>query len=145
MKAASVLIIGLLFAIIGCDPINPDNPDGIIDKYKEFGTLDIFFTYRIQGIPVARIRKVDLSLAYTSDSLYRGWFFISRNVSDAVTKYRFYLMPGTYYYQATITCLCQGDSCSYSGFPGGQFGLRLDGGKVVVEKGKLTEVTTQFH
>jgi len=145
MKAAFYLMMGLLLMVYGCDPGGFGNTDVIIDKYKDLGTLDINFIYKIQGIPEDRIRKVDLSLAYTSDSLYHGLFFTSKNVSDEQSLYRFYLPPGTYYYQATIICLCQSDSCLWSKFPGGQFGLRMDGGKIEVKKGLATAVSTQFH
>ena len=145
MKAVLILIAGLFLALFACNKTETEITNEQADKYKGLGTLDINFVYRIQGVPADRLRKIDLSLAHTSDSLYRGWFFLSKNVSDAVTKYRFYLKPGIYYYQATITCLCAGDSCKWSGFPGGQYGLQMDGGKVSVVKDQLTEVTTQFH
>jgi hypothetical protein len=134
-----------MFIAFGCDPGGIGNTDVIIDQHKDLGTLDINFIYKIPGIPADRVRKVDLSLAYTADSLNHGQFFTSKNVSDAESLYRFYLPPGTYYYQATIICLCQSDSCLWSQFPGGQFGLRMDGGKVEVKKGLATVVSTQFH
>lgn len=145
MKIFYLLILSFLFIVFGCDPGNADNTDEINDLNKDLGTLDINFVYNVQGIPHDRIRRVDLSLARTSDSLYRGQFFLSRNVSDAITKYRFFLKPGIYYFQATITCLCQNDSCYWAEFPGGQFGMRMDGGKVTIIKEQQTEVTTQFH
>ena len=83
-------------------------------------------------------------MAYTEDSLNLGLFFTSTNVSDVVSKYQFFLPEGTYYYQATIMCLCALDSCKYSGF-NGQFGVRAAGNKVEVYKSQITEVTTQFH
>ena len=109
------------------------------------GILDIHFIFNIQGIPRDRIKRADLSLAYSADSMFRGEFFTATNVSDAIKKYRFYLPSGEYYYHATIICLAGGDSCKYSHFDGGQFGLRMDGGKIQVQANKLTEVTTQFH
>ena len=52
------------------------------------------FVCRVSGIPTTRVKKVQLSLAYTADYLYEGKFFIQANVSDAVTHYRFDLPPG---------------------------------------------------
>ncbi len=109
------------------------------------GILDIHFIFNIQGVPRDLIKRADLSLAHSADSMYRGQFFRATNVSDAISKYRFYLPAGEYYYHATIICLAGGDSCKYVHFEGGQFGLRMDGGKVVVLANQLTEVTTQFH
>ncbi len=114
-------------------------------KTDSVGILDIHFIYNVQGIASDKAKRADLSLAYNADSLYRGEFFRSTNVSDAVTKYRFYLPTGTYYYQATIICLGDENLCKYAKFPGGQYGLRMDGGKVEIEANKTTEITTQFH
>ncbi len=136
-----ILISGLL---VGCeDPgigVNPDQGK----ELDSTGILQIRFVYNIQGIPPGRVKRADLSLAYTADSMYRGEFFRATNVSDAKSNYRFYLPSGTYYYHATIICLAGGDSCKFSGF-GDQYGLRMDGGKVEVHPNQLTEVTTQFH
>jgi len=136
-----ILLIGMF---LSCDKIfpGPGEPE-IVDKIP-MGVLDMAFTYRVQGIPTNRLKKVDLCLATTADNLYMGVFFIQANVSDAVTHYRFELPPGEYFYYATVICLCEGDSCKYSGFSG-QNGLIAAGGKVSVEDGKITGFTTNFH
>lgn len=136
-----VLALGLT---LSCDKIQPGEGDDAITDQKTVGILDMAFTYRVQGIPPSRLKKVDLCLAYTADNLYNGIFFIQANVSDAVTHYRFELPPGDYFYYATVICLCAGDSCKYVGFPG-QNGHIAAGGKVTVEKGKINNYTTNFH
>ena len=107
--------------------------------------LDINFVYNIQGVPRSRIKRADLSLAYTADSMYQGKFFTATNVSDAVTKYRFYLPAGEYYYHATLICLAGGDSCRFCGFNDSLAGLMMDGGKAIIKGQQITEITTQFH
>ncbi|MCK5821829.1 MAG: hypothetical protein KAH17_08080 [Bacteroidales bacterium] len=145
MNIRLILAILLSFYLFGCDDKEFGETKDSEMKLDSSGILDIHFIYNIQGIPSGKIKRADLSLAYTADSMYRGEFFSAINVSDAISKYRFYLPPGTYYYHATIICLAGGDSCKYVQFDGGQFGLRMDGGKVELLANKTTEVTTQFH
>ena len=135
-----------LFCIsLGVSSCNPDPVVPVNSGAKEeLGTLNFSFIYQIPGLPDRRIKRVSLRMAYTEDSLNLGLFFTSTNVSDVVSKYQFFLPEGTYYYQATIMCLCALDSCKYSGF-NGQFGVRAAGNKVEVYKSQITEVTTQFH
>ena len=145
MKSINLRIVCILMigALLACDKIwPPDEP--VITNPKNTGILDMAFVYRAQGIPVSRVRKVDLCLAYTAEDLYKGKFFVQGNVSDAVTHYRFELPPGDYFYYATVICLCEGDSCKYVGFPG-QNGLIAAGGKVTVEEGIINSYTTAFH
>jgi hypothetical protein len=139
-----IAVILMIFAILSCDQISPDDSDPVIVDIKPMGTLDMAFVYRVQGVPVSRVKKVDLALAYTADNLYKGIFFVQANVSDAVTHYRFELPPGEYFYYATVICLCEGDSCKYAGFSG-QNGLIAAGGKVTVKDGTISSFTTQFH
>jgi hypothetical protein len=144
MRLRKLFILIFTVILFGCeDPESVDITDPGLELDSK-GILDIYFIYNIQGIPKDRVKRADLSLAYTADSMYRGEFFRATNVSDVISKYRFYLPPGVYYYHATLLCLAGGDSCRYSEF-GEQFGLRMDGGKVEVSANKLTEVTTQFH
>lgn len=140
-----LLTLFLLIAVWGCADKELGEDIKTNTELDSTGILDIHFIYNIQGIPPNLIKRADLSLAYTADSLYRGQFFRATNVSDAISRYRFYLQPGIYYYHATIICLAGGDSCKYVQFEGGQFGLRMDGGKVEVHANQTTEVSTQFH
>jgi hypothetical protein len=139
-----LLIILMIVAIFSCDKIFPGTDQPVIVDPTPGGILDMAFVYRVQGIPLGRLKKVDLCLAYTADNLYKGIYFVQANVSDAVTHYRFDLPPGEYFYYATVICLCSGDSCKYSGFSG-QNGLIAAGGKVTVEDGKITNFATNFH
>lgn len=143
MKKLLSYIVCISLLVIACEPVVPDGPD-VLNPKEELGIIDFSFYCKFVGFPTDRIRRASLDIAYTADSLDHGLFFTSTNVSDKVSKYRMYLPEGTYYYQATIVCLCQGDSCLYAGFTG-QNGFMASGGKVVVIKNEVTEVTTQFH
>jgi len=138
------LLVLLLAALPACNITDPDDPEPDPSELTPMGTLDMAFVYRFQGVPATRLKKVDLCLAETADNLYRGIFFVCTNVSEAITHYQFRLPPGEYYYYATVVCLCEGDSCKYSGFPG-QNGLQVAGGKVEVLDDQITKFTTQFH
>lgn len=143
MKKLLSYIVCISLLVIACEPPVPDAPNDLNTR-EDLGIIDFSFYCKFVGFPTDRIRRASLDIAYTADSLDHGLFFTSTNVSDKVSKYRMYLPEGTYYYQATIVCLCQGDSCLYAGFTG-QNGFMASGGKVVVIKNEVTEVTTQFH
>ena len=139
-----VIALILFCTLLGCEDNGFGDDVGPDIELDSMGILDINFVFNIQGIPPDLVKRSDLSLAHSADSMYRGQFFRATNVSDAITKYRFYLPPGEYYYHATIICLAGGDACKYVQF-GEQYGLRMDGGKVEVHANQNTEVTTQFH
>jgi hypothetical protein len=142
MKKVLIHFLGLCACLLSChsDPVNPDDPGSIAD----LGIINFSFFYQFPELPEGRIKRLSLRMAYTEDSLNLGLFFTSTNVSDVVNKYQISLPEGTYYYQATIMCLCALDSCKYSGFSG-QYGTKAAGNKVEVYKNQVTEVTTQFH
>ena len=129
--------------VVGCNLIETDpteNSNGLPDS----GTVEFVFNYYITGVPKDRVKRAYLRFAYTSDSLFKGLFFTSTNVSDAVSKYRVQFAPGVYYYEGAVVCLCAGDSCKYAGFSG-QNGIRASGGKFQVVKDQVTEVSIQLH
>ena len=128
---------------ISCNPQDDDGPEYLPGE-DNYGIVNFSFVYEISALPDRRIKRLSLRIAYTQDSLNHGQFFTSTNVSDAVKKYQLFLPQGIYYYQATIMCLCGGDSCKYAGFSK-QFGTMNTGSKIEVLKDQVTEVTTQFH
>lgn len=138
----AILSIACLF--LSCDQWWSGPDDKPVTDDKNIGILDMAFVCRVSGIPTSRVKKVQLSLAYTADYLYEGNFFIQANVSDAVTHYRFDLPPGDYFYYARVVCIAGGDSCQYLGFSKDD-GTMAAGGKVSVEKGKVNSFTTNFH
>jgi hypothetical protein len=142
MKKLLSYLICISALLIACDP-DPVIP-GDSGTREELGIVDFSFTYEIPGLPDRRVKRLYLRMAYTLDSLNLGLFFTSTNVSDVVSNYRFFLPEGTYYYQATIMCLCQLDSCKFFGF-NKQYGTRATGTKFEVLKNQITEVSTQFH
>ncbi|MEA1877862.1 MAG: hypothetical protein U9N86_13475 [Bacteroidota bacterium] len=95
-------------------------------------------------IPKENIHRVSLGFAYTVDSLYRGEFFRKVNVSDYQKLYKITLPSGEYYYEAVITCSCDGDTCLNGGFPGGRFGMIYDFLNFYVEDQKTTIIKTIF-
>jgi hypothetical protein len=130
--------------LLACDELVPDGGDTIITEEINTGILDIAFVYYNQLVPASRLRKVKLCLAYTADDLYLGKFFTQTNVSEAVVHYRFELPPGEYFYYASVTCFCGGDSCKTAGFLG-ENNIIAAGGKVTVVKGMVKGYTTAFH
>jgi hypothetical protein len=145
MKTNILFSLIVFIVISGCDPDIID-PSGSNDPEKSpLGKVQINFVYKIQGIPDNKLSRADLSLAYSADSLYRGQFFTSTNVSDAVQTYYFYLPPGKYFYQATLICLSKGDSCRLAGFNSGEYGLMMDGFGFTIKKDETTIISTQFH
>lgn len=144
MRRSGILYIAVFLAVItGCtDPVPVD--DGKIPEVTT-GVLEVEIKIPYMPLPKKGIHLVDLSLARTADSLYRGLFLSSPNVYDDKTVYRFVLAPGTYYYQAGITCSCLGDSCLWGGFPGGRFGVRWAIDMVEVIKGKVIRESPSFQ
>lgn len=133
----------IVVANIQCDSsqIVNDNVYGSITT----GVLEIDFAMPRTTLPGNRIHRIELSVARTYDSLYRGLYVASANVMDSKTLYRFVLTPGDYYYQAGITCSCLGDSCLWGGFPGGRYGVRRTAGKVTIEPGKVAHDRPTFQ
>lgn len=138
-------IISFLFIILmsNCqdEPFIDDNTKG----EPTTGVLEIDFQFPYVPLPVKNIHRVDLSIAKSADSLYKGIFISSANVSDSKEIYRFVLTPGSYYYQAAITCSCKADSCLWGGFPGGQWGLRWAIDQVDVVVGEVIRESPSFQ
>ncbi len=139
-----IILLSLLLGILACDPDN--NTDSIIDDTQVIsGTLEVEFLIKHQWIPTNRIVRVGLHVAESAQLLYQGDYFQSANVTDNKQFYIFRLSPGTYYYEAIIACLCEGDSCSGGGFPGNQFGKKHTMGKFVIVQDETTQVKPIFQ
>lgn len=115
----------VLLALIGCDP-DIDEFIGSGDNIYSaiYGEVQLSFPIDDRHVPQRCIKRADLSIAYTADSLYRKEFLTVANVSNYQSLYAFHLEPGFYYYQAGKTCICGGDTCLWGGYPGGQNGMR---------------------
>lgn len=124
-----------------------DGLEGFDGQVNEdiYGVLEVDF--ELPDFPLIQngIRRVDLALCYTMDSMYRGQFFARTNVSDVKQLYQFNLLPGEYYYQAVITCTCEGDSCLYGGFPYGYGGMKYTFDKFSIVSGEKTYSRTTFQ
>lgn len=137
-----LLVIGLMNPACNDTPVDPgDNPP---DPTK--GILEIDFKLPpVTFLSESKIHRVLLCLGYNEDSIYRSLFFDCANTSDVLGMYTFNLAPGTYFYQAGITCSALGDSCSWAGFPGGRYGIRYSVTRVQVEAGKKTLSSPGFQ
>ena len=140
-----IILSGMMAVLVGCRPGEiPPNDDPATDPTKGILIVD-FNLPRYHHLPEKRVHRANLCLSHTADSLYRGLFVDCANVSDMQKSYTFTLHPGTYYYQAGLTCSALGDSCLWGGFPGGRMGLRWAIEKVVIEKGKTTNSVPDFQ
>jgi len=140
----NLLIAGLAILLISCEliPTDPNNPDN--KTAEPFGTLVADFPVTHSWLPTSKIIRTDLHIAVNAYEMYKGKYLQSANVTDTQQKYTFYLAPGTYYLEAAIACLCEGDSCSAGGFPGNKWGQKHATYTFTVEEDKTTEVMIRF-
>jgi len=145
MKRFSILSIlaGLVF-LVSCDPEVIPVDTGGDDPAKVVGTLEIEFRVPTSILPPYRVLRADLSVAKDAESLYKGKFLQMANVYNSQMTYTFNLAPGTYYYQAGIICIAEGDSCTAASFPGGTYGMKWAIGTAEVKQDKTTHVIPQF-
>ncbi len=143
MKISRFIILLLVaFSFTQCTLI--PGTEEVIPKVTT-GVLEVDFKLPPTSLPATKIHRIDLSLARSADSLYRGMFISSANVFDDKSLYRFVLAPGTYYYQAGVTCSCLGDSCLWGGFPGGRYGVRWAIDRVEVKLGEVIRESPSFQ
>jgi len=133
----------MMVAVIQCDNSSSTWDNG--RQTETTGVLEIDFKLPNVPLPANKIHRIELFVARTFDSLYTGLYVASANLMDSKALYRFVLTPGTYYYQASVTCSCLGDSCLWGGFPGGRYGVRKTMGKVQIELGEVTRDSPSFH
>ena len=130
-----------ILILYGCDPEDDIyNPD-VNTHTSLYGTVQLDFPIDDRHVPHRCIKRSDLSIAYTADSLYRKEFVTVANVSNYQSLYEFSLEPGTYYYQAAKTCICARDTCMWGDYPGGQNGMvwtmssfEITSGKIVYDR-----------
>ncbi len=134
-----IFCILVLLVLIGCDP-NEDVPNGTNPNIISpiYGTVQLSFPIDDANVPQRCIKRADLSIAYTADSLYRKEFVTVANVSNYQSLYEITLEPGTYYYQAAKTCICGGDTCLWGGYPGGQNGMIWTMAPFEISSGEIT-------
>ena len=142
-KSRHLVFLILMFVLVQCDD-DPFHGGGTTPEVTT-GVLEIDFTFPYTSLPDKNIHRINLSIARTSDSLNRGLFISSANVSDSRSLYRFVVAPGTYFYKAGITCSCLGDSCLWGGFPGGRYGVRWAIDKAEVKLGEVTRESPSFQ
>ena len=121
-KAILLLLLGCII-VVSCDPeevILPHDNNGL----ARYGTIELDFPIDDLNLPLRCIKRTDLSISYTADSLYKKKYITVANVSDHKQYYKLTLEPGRYYFQAAKTCICGGDTCLWGGYAGGQNGLK---------------------
>jgi hypothetical protein len=137
------MLIG--FIIGGCEEDPPIDGNNVTKLPENYGTLEVEFKLPVYATIQSGIRRVDLALCFSMDEMYRQKFFYHSNVSDSKQVYQIYLPEGQYFYQASITCTCGGDSCIQGGFPYGYGGLKFAFDKVEITKGKITRSLPTFQ
>lgn len=134
-----------MLVLLGCDPdediINGPNNNTISPIY---GIMQLDFPIADVNVPQRCVKRADLSISYTADSLYRKEFVTVANVSSYQSLYEFVLEPGTYYYQGAKTCICGGDTCLWGGYPGGQNGMRWTMFKFTISSGTISYDRLKF-
>lgn len=119
-----IIYILAIMALLACDKKADDLENSIDNSIAtEYGIVRLDFPVDDRHLPKRCIKRADLSLAYTADSLYRKEYITVANVSNYQSLYEFSLEPGSYFYQAGKTCVCGGDTCLWGGYPGGQNGM----------------------
>jgi len=136
VKNIVCLLLGMISFLCSCNPDEIQTDIGVTDVDPACGSVIFNFAMPTTKIPAKNLRRVELSLAKSADSLYRKEYCSSANISDYKLSYSFTLLPGRYFYQAGITCTSQGDTCLYGGFPGGQLSVWWIMGFVDIDKGK---------
>lgn len=131
------LLILMLLTALGCQDIpDPDKQDENPSEAITYGSARFEFPLTDKYGAGTCTRRMDLSISYTADSLYRKEYITAANLSDFQGFYTFQLRPGKYYYQAGKVCTCLGDTCLWNGYPGGRMGVYWTMGWIEVEEGK---------
>ncbi|MFA5816317.1 MAG: hypothetical protein WC865_11920 [Bacteroidales bacterium] len=134
----------LTLALVACDIIDI-TPDGKVNNPAEpVGTLVADFPITHTWLPTNKIIRTDLHIALNAYEMYKGDYIQSANVIDSQQKYSFFLPPGSYYLEASIACLCEGDSCSAGGFPGNKWGQKHASYTFTIVEDETTEVLIRF-
>ncbi|MCD6331938.1 MAG: hypothetical protein J7L89_01570 [Bacteroidales bacterium] len=147
MKKISRWLLALSLVVVGLQSCETDSlpttPEGI--EAEPVGTLRVWFKISHPWLPLDRIVRTGLHVAKDGMEIYKGYYLQSANVTDFQENYFFYLAPGNYYYEASIACICGGDSCSAGGFPGNQFGSKHTMGRFTIEKDQVTTIIPTFQ
>jgi hypothetical protein len=147
MKAFRMMITGIMLGmmlLLSCEKEAIENdPDET--KGDPTGTLHVIFRISHPWLPPDRIVRTDLHVAKDGVEIYKGNYIQSANVTDFQDEYFFYLPPGTYYYEAGIACICEGDSCSAGGFPGNQYGGKFTMDRFTIYEDQVTTVIPTFQ
>ena len=137
-----ILLIIMLF--MGCGNSGlPEDIDGPEATPK--GKLQVKFEITHPWLPTDRIIRAGLHVAKTAFEMYRGEYIQSANVNNTNLYYTFELEPVTYYVEAIIACICQGDSCSAGGFPGYAPAFKHTADRFEIKVDEVTTVIPNFY
>ena len=139
-----IVLILVPYCLSSCDPeqINT-GPNG--EESLPTGTLRVIFKVSHQWLPLDKIIRTGLHVAENGNEIYKGNYLYSTNVNNYQDQYEFVLSPGTYYYEASIACICGGDTCSAAGFPGSQYAEKHIMGRFDILKDSVTTVRPTFQ
>lgn len=136
--AKMIITTCIIICFTQCDDNNVEFNDKVPTDDKK-GTLEIQFNFpKFNHLPMDFVHRSSLCIGLSPDSIFQQKFIDCENVSDVKDTYKFRLDPGTYFYQAGITCSAPGDSCLWGGFPGGRMGIRWVLTRVIIESNKKT-------
>ena len=145
MKTAWIFLC-ITLLLTACDPDDRFTGSETVPIPPDYGYVEVEFSLpSYNKVPQEGIHRVSLGFSYTVDSLYRGEFFRKVNVSDHQNVYKIILPEGEYYYEAVITCSCDGDTCLNGGFPGGKFGMKHDFLNFYILDQETTLIKTNFE
>lgn len=140
-----ILVFAIFSMVLVSCELTPEDPTRTDHHLAgPVGTLVVDFPITHSWLPTNRIVRTDLHIAKNAMEMYRGNYFQSANVTDSQQKYSFYLPPGNYYLQASIACLCEGDSCSAGGFPGNKWGQKHASYTFTIAEDQITELLIRF-
>lgn len=145
LRSLIIWAVGSLLLITACDSdVDTIENNNLSYRSQMYGTVQIDFPITDKNLLARCIKRRDLSIAFTADSLYRKEYLTVVNVSSYQYLYEISLKPGAYYYQAGKTCICGGDTCLWGGYPGGQNGTIWTMAKFQIIKGEVTRDLVTF-
>jgi len=147
MRSLTKWLLALILTVVIPSSCEKDEIEDTTNELEveETGTLRVWFKLSHPWIPIDRIVRTDLHVAADGVEIYKGNYLQSANVTDFQEDYFFYLAPGTYYYEAGIACICEGDSCSAGGFPGNKFGGKHTMGRFTIKADEQTTIIPTFQ
>ena len=139
------LLAFILPLFIACNGEEQIDTDPLDTEVIPMGEVEIEFRTPHGPLKLGCVRRAELVIATNAENLFRGNYLYSFNVSDEQDYYILDLLPGSYYFQAGLICICETNSCSAASFPGGQYGLKYTADKFYITVDETTCIVPSFH